>query len=153
MHSRKTDILSSSFKLNLEKIQTKEMISDLLLDQNIFAGCGNIIKNETLWTHPETSVFNLSNEKMFELSKCVVQIAKNWLKHSTQYQYKIYRKKFCAKQKQKQNGLGKILKELRFGVLSVKNIEIKKSRMCKLYSKESTLNSLSNSLSNSSSVS
>jgi endonuclease-8 len=37
-------------------------IADVLLDQNIFAGVGNIIKNEVLWRthiHPETKVRNI----------------------------------------------------------------------------------------------
>jgi endonuclease-8 len=38
-------------------------IADVLLDQNIFAGVGNIIKNEVLWRvriHPQTMVKNLT---------------------------------------------------------------------------------------------
>lgn len=37
-------------------------IADLLLDQNIFAGVGNIIKNEVLWRvriHPETKIHDI----------------------------------------------------------------------------------------------
>jgi endonuclease VIII len=45
-------------------------IADLLLDQDIFAGVGNIIKNEVLWRvhiHPETKVKNISPAELKEL--------------------------------------------------------------------------------------
>jgi endonuclease-8 len=45
-------------------------IADLLLDQNIFAGVGNIIKNEVLWRvriHPATQVKNIPPSELKEL--------------------------------------------------------------------------------------
>src|SRR5215208_5075920 len=45
-------------------------IADLLLDQEIFAGVGNIIKNEVLWRvriHPETKVKHIAPSKLMEL--------------------------------------------------------------------------------------
>jgi endonuclease-8 len=45
-------------------------IADILLDQNIFAGVGNIIKNEVLWRvriHPETKVKNITPSKLRKL--------------------------------------------------------------------------------------
>ena len=42
-------------------------IADLLLDQNIFAGVGNIIKNEVLWRvriHPQTKVKNITASEL-----------------------------------------------------------------------------------------
>ena len=45
-------------------------IADILLDQNIFAGVGNIIKNEVLWRvhiHPETKVKNVTPAELREL--------------------------------------------------------------------------------------
>jgi endonuclease-8 len=45
-------------------------IADLLLDQEIFAGVGNIIKNEVLWRvriHPETKVKNMTPSEAEEL--------------------------------------------------------------------------------------
>jgi endonuclease-8 len=45
-------------------------IADLLLDQNIFAGVGNIIKNEVLWRvriHPETKVKDIPPSELKEL--------------------------------------------------------------------------------------
>jgi endonuclease-8 len=45
-------------------------IADILLDQEIFAGVGNIIKNEVLWRvhiHPETKVNDIPPSKLTEL--------------------------------------------------------------------------------------
>lgn len=45
-------------------------IADILLDQDIFAGVGNIIKNEVLWrvsVHPETKVEGIPASKLMEL--------------------------------------------------------------------------------------
>lgn len=54
------------------KSKTDELVCDVLLDQNIFAGVGNIIKNEVLYrikVHPETKVGALSEKKLNELIK------------------------------------------------------------------------------------
>src|SRR6266540_4729813 len=45
-------------------------IADILLDQEIFAGVGNIIKNEVLWRvriHPESKVKNITASELKEL--------------------------------------------------------------------------------------
>ena len=45
-------------------------IADLLLDQGVFAGVGNIIKNEVLWRvgiHPESKVSEIPPSKLLEL--------------------------------------------------------------------------------------
>src|SRR5919108_76875 len=45
-------------------------IADILLDQEIFAGVGNIIKNEVLWRvriHPQTEVKNITPDQLKEL--------------------------------------------------------------------------------------
>jgi endonuclease-8 len=45
-------------------------IADVLLDQEIFAGVGNIIKNEVLWRvrlHPETKVKEIPSSQLKEL--------------------------------------------------------------------------------------
>lgn len=77
-------------------------VSDILLDQTIFAGVGNIIKNEVLFrirVHPETTVSALPPRKLTALIaearnysfdfyrwKKVFQLRKHWL---------IYTKKKC----------------------------------------------------------
>ena len=50
-------------------------ICDALLDQNIFSGVGNIIKNEVLWRirlHPATPIKNISTARMNILMKDIV---------------------------------------------------------------------------------
>ena len=68
------DIMSSKWgreqaHKNVRKNQDEE-IADVLLDQEIFSGVGNIIKNEVLSltrTHPETKVRDLSPKKLKEI--------------------------------------------------------------------------------------
>lgn len=51
-------------------VQPKTLVCDALLDQNIFAGVGNIIKNEVLFrirVHPESEVGALPVEQLDEL--------------------------------------------------------------------------------------
>jgi endonuclease-8 len=82
--------------------QTDSMVCDVLLDQDVFAGSGNIIKNEVLFNlrlHPETKTGVLSAaerravvrearayaQRFYEWKKVYV-LKKNW---------KIYRKRVC----------------------------------------------------------
>jgi endonuclease VIII len=74
------------------------MVCDALLDQNVFAGVGNIIKNEVLYrirTHPETLVGSLPPRKLTHLVnearnysfdflkwKKAFVLRKNWLVHT-----------------------------------------------------------------------
>ena len=54
------------------KLKPEMMVCDALLDQNIFAGVGNIIKNEVLYrihVQPETKVGDLPAKKLNELIK------------------------------------------------------------------------------------
>jgi endonuclease-8 len=84
------------------KKNPKATVSDVLLDQNIFAGVGNIIKNEVLFRikiHPETEVGAMPGRKLSQLIeearnysfdfyrwKKVYELKKHWL---------IYTKKKC----------------------------------------------------------
>jgi endonuclease-8 len=52
------------------KAAPQMLAADALLDQNIFAGVGNIIKNEVLWrirVHPESTIGALPPRKLTEL--------------------------------------------------------------------------------------
>lgn len=52
------------------KAKTGRMVCDILLDQNIFAGVGNIIKNEVLYRiklHPGTLAENIPPRKLTQL--------------------------------------------------------------------------------------
>ena len=86
------------------KAQGDMNVSDALLDQNIFAGVGNIIKNEVLYrikVHPESTIKGLPPRKLTELInearnysfdfyhwKKIYQLKKHWL---------IYTKKKCKR--------------------------------------------------------
>lgn len=95
------DVMSKSW--DSEKAKGKlagsnALVCDVLLDQDIFAGVGNIIKNEVLYrikVHPETIVKDLPAEKLDELIKEARNysfdffewkkqyvLKKNWLAHT-----------------------------------------------------------------------
>jgi endonuclease-8 len=80
------------------------MVCDALLDQNIFAGVGNIIKNEVLFrikVHPESLVGKLKSKQL----KSFVQEAKNysfdfyeWKKvYQLRKHWLIYKKRNCTR--------------------------------------------------------
>jgi endonuclease-8 len=69
----------------IEKLKAtpERMICDALLDQQIFSGSGNIIKNESLFTariHPESLCGKIPEEKLKELLKDVVKFCADFLK-------------------------------------------------------------------------
>jgi endonuclease-8 len=67
------DILDEKWNVNemMNLLKDKKgIISDILLDQNIFPGVGNIIKNEALYLakiHPASKIEKLGSEKLLEL--------------------------------------------------------------------------------------
>ena len=70
------------------KTHPKSLVCDVLLDQNIFAGVGNIIKNEVLYrirVHPESIVGHLPPEKTDELIKEAVVYSFDFLKWKKEY--------------------------------------------------------------------
>lgn len=103
------DVMSDYWdpKAALKKLQSlppKTLISDALLNQEIFAGVGNIIKNEILWRffiHPESQTGALPLKKQKE----VVQDARDYsfLFYEWKKQYvlkknwKIYKKGMCPR--------------------------------------------------------
>jgi endonuclease VIII len=80
------------------KAQPEELVADALLDQDIFAGVGNIIKNEVLFrirVHPESRIGALPPRKLSELIKearnysfdfltwkKAFELRKHWLAHA-----------------------------------------------------------------------
>jgi len=84
-------------KIRLDKIPN-EKICDAILDQNIFSGVGNIIKNEVLYrcfVHPESLVGKIPPQKIDELiAECSIysfeflywkkkfELKKHWLAYS-----------------------------------------------------------------------
>ena len=80
------------------------MVCDALLDQHIFAGVGNIIKNEVLYrihVHPETKVGDLPPKKINELIKEARDYSFEFLDWKKQFVLKkhwlAHTKKICLK--------------------------------------------------------
>jgi endonuclease-8 len=97
-----------------------ELACDVLLDQNIFAGVGNIIKNEVLFRirlHPENKIANIPPVKMNELIrearnysfdflewKKQFVLRKHWLAHTKKICPRCnipFIKKYCGKTKRR----------------------------------------------------
>ena len=100
------DILSEQWNaqkvIRAMKAHPKETIDDILLDQEIFAGVGNIIKNEVLFLGkvlPTTQIKKLSAKKIKEIVLHARQFSQKFLELHRVYQLKknlqIYRKKYC----------------------------------------------------------
>jgi endonuclease-8 len=116
------DILNDAWDpaLALKKLKAgpKRMICDALMDQDIFAGLGNIIKNEVLFrtkVHPESLVGDIPSRKRKELVKDVVDYAElflEWRQEGTlKKHWQAHTKKICANcggpLTKRQTGVGK----------------------------------------------
>ncbi len=85
------------------KAQPKDtMVCDVLLDQDIFAGVGNIIKNEVLYLtriHPESGIGHLPLKKMKELIDTAVEYTYDFLKWrregTLKRHWQVHRQKLC----------------------------------------------------------
>ena len=105
-----------------EKLMAKPdmLVADALLDQNIFAGVGNIIKNEVLYrinVHPESTIGQLPPQKLDELIKEAREysfqflewkkqyvLRKHWLAHTKKMCERCrqpFEKKYCGKTKRR----------------------------------------------------
>ena len=102
------DILSSEWTVKkimaaiAKQRNENETVDDLLLDQTIFAGVGNIIKNEALFMSklsPHALVKKLSVKKLTQLVKNTRKFSEIFLESRKDYQLKkqlqIYRKITC----------------------------------------------------------
>lgn len=100
------DVMSDQWnpRLARKKVKQKEesLICDILLDQNIFSGVGNIIKNEVLYrtrVHPLTKVNALSSVKLSALIKEARQYSFDFLEWKKAYVLKkhwlVHTKKVC----------------------------------------------------------
>lgn len=87
----------------------EELICDILLDQNIFAGVGNIIKNEALYrakTHPLSMVGKIPEEKLKEIISKTREYSLQFYEAKKKGQKintinKVYKKKKCKLTKEK----------------------------------------------------
>lgn len=80
----------------------EEEIADVLLDQTIFAGVGNIIKNEVLFLAkklPSTKVSSFSSKALKEIVEETIKYTRQFYKWHKRFvlkkHYKIYRKSIC----------------------------------------------------------
>lgn len=86
------------------KAKTEMLVCDALLDQNLFAGVGNIIKNEVLYrikVHPTTIVGKLPARKLSELVKEARNYSFDFLEWKKAYVLKkhwlAHTKKICSR--------------------------------------------------------
>lgn len=102
----KADVLSDDFdpKRARKKLKSKPdtMVCDALLDQEIFSGVGNIIKNEVLFriqVHPETRIGALPPRKLTELIAEARQYSFDFLRWKKEFTLKkhwlVHTKKNC----------------------------------------------------------
>ena len=107
----KTDILKPEFdpQFIINELQTNhpnETIGDVLMDQTLFAGVGNIIRVEVMYhakIHPASIVKDIPEKKLVFLLKMVVDYAEEFLNRIKTDDVKekalIYGKKICPKDK------------------------------------------------------
>ncbi len=107
----KTDILNKGFDgeyvLNtLQEVYSEKWIGDVLMEQELFTGVGNIIRIESLYRakiHPESMVRNIPEKKLVYLIETVVNYAYEFLDFLKNDEVKekalIYGKKICPKDK------------------------------------------------------
>ncbi|UFK97642.1 endonuclease [Kaistella faecalis] len=100
------DVLSDAWKplkaRKKLKVQPHMMVCDALLDQNIFSGVGNIIKNEVLFrigVHPESLIGKLPPKKMSALIFEARNYSFDFLRWKKDYVLKkhwlVHTKKIC----------------------------------------------------------
>jgi len=98
---------------NKLKNQGNTLVCDALLNQHLFSGSGNIIKNEVLFRvriHPNSLIGKIPDEKLKELIAETVNYAFDFLKWKKEFKLKkhwmAYSKRICPRDKvpfQKQN--------------------------------------------------
>jgi|SRR5215211_2563907 len=102
------DVLSETWDARAAKKKLKAMpevlVTDALLDQTVFSGVGNIIKNEVLYrikVHPKTKVGGLPPKKLSELIKEARNYSFDFLKWKKEYTLRkhwlAHTKKICER--------------------------------------------------------
>lgn len=102
------DLLNPGFdvkKARLKLLQKpKVMICDALLNQDIFAGSGNIVKNEVMFrakVHPESKIGDIPARKLNQLIKAAVEFCADfydWKKANTLIRHlDVYEKELCPR--------------------------------------------------------
>jgi endonuclease-8 len=102
------DVMADAWdpKLARRKLKAKPhmLAADALLEQDIFAGVGNIIKNEVLWrirVHPESTVGALPPRKLGELIKQAREYSFDFLEWKKAFvlrkHYQVHTKSVCPR--------------------------------------------------------
>ena len=102
------DVMSPAWNaakaINKMKGQTKLLACDALMDQHLFAGVGNIIKNEVLFRtriHPLSLVNELPAEKLKDLTDEAVKYSFDFLKwkeaNTLSKHWEAYNRKICPR--------------------------------------------------------
>ena len=102
------DVMNDKWDLKGAKKKLKKepntLVCDALLDQKIFAGVGNIVKNEVLYrikVHPQTLVGNLPSKKLNELTKEARNYSFDFLEWKKEYTLRkhwlAHTKKACSR--------------------------------------------------------
>jgi endonuclease-8 len=106
-----TDVLNPRFDKKvaankLNGLNEKILICDALLDQDIFAGVGNIIKNDMLFkakVHPLSKVIDVPDGKKLELAKEAVIVSLDFLEwkrsKAKKNKFVAHYKKICPRDK------------------------------------------------------
>jgi endonuclease-8 len=103
----RTDILSDDFDKKyvkgLLKDKADKTIDDVLMDQHVFTGVGNIIRNEALFRagiHPQSITGKIPSTLLTKLINDVVSFAKLFYKHSGKKGvgkiFQVYRREYAA---------------------------------------------------------
>ncbi|HEY2722311.1 MAG TPA: DNA-formamidopyrimidine glycosylase family protein [Chitinophagaceae bacterium] len=102
------DVMNDRWDARKARKKLKEIpaifVCDALLDQTIFAGVGNIIKNEVLFrikVHPKTRLRDLPAKKLAELIRQAREYSFDFLGWKKKYELKkhwcVYSKKICPR--------------------------------------------------------
>jgi len=109
VYDKEVDVMSDEWNekkalLHLRKLAKDTLVSDALLNQEIFAGVGNIIKNEVLFrlrVHPESIVSELPLKLRKELVEQARQYSFDFYEWKRKFELKkhwlIYKKKICPR--------------------------------------------------------
>jgi endonuclease-8 len=104
----RTDIMSNKWDkkevIKRMKLCENEKVADILMDQSIFTGVGNIIKNEVLFNQkiqPDSRIEGLSNIQISSLADEARSYSKNFYKWKKEFSLKkhwqIMRKSVCPR--------------------------------------------------------
>lgn len=102
------DIMSEKWNTENAKNKMRQnpemMICDALMDQDIFSGVGNIIKNEALFRaeiHPESKIKNLSTKQLDKIIEHTKDYSFDFLKwkrtNELKKHFQVYHREVCPK--------------------------------------------------------